>query len=224
MSQSEPSTSSGSSGQVVANVVNPRPVVMPDMFSGSKEDDWEAWLTHFETCAILNKWEGVTKAQFLSVRLKGTAQRSLQELPVDVRNDFDQLKTALTAKFLPGEKLELYKAEFRSRRKESGESLREFADSLTKLARKAYPDVPAGHREELAKDKFIDGIESKETRVKLREITTKTLDEALCRAVQLEAIEAAEAQRQHQPRSVHAVAAGASCEGAGPKDPVVNCY
>ena len=46
-------------------ILNNRPVVMPELFSGSSE---------------LNKWEGAITAKFLAVRLKGTAQRSLQEL------------------------------------------------------------------------------------------------------------------------------------------------
>ena len=58
------------------------------------------------------------------------------------------LKQALDEKFYPSQKLELYKAEFHVRRQEKGKSLRKFADSPMKLARKAYPDLPATHQNE----------------------------------------------------------------------------
>ena len=114
-------------------VVRNRPVVMPELFSGSVEDDWETWIANFETCAELNKWEGAITAKFLAVRLKGTAQRPLQELSPEIKRDFEQLKQALNEKYSPSQKLELYKAEFRVRRREKG-GLREFNDSLMKLA------------------------------------------------------------------------------------------
>ena len=64
--------------------------------------------------------------------------------------------------------MELRKEEFRVRRREKGECLREIAGSLMNLARKAYPDLPAAHRNELiVKDRFIDGHDHKEARNKL---------------------------------------------------------
>ena len=198
-------------------ILNNRPVVMPELFSGSSEDDWETWIANFETCAELNKWEGAIKAKFLAVRLKGTAQRSLQELSPEIKGHYEHLKRALGEKFNPSQKLEQYKAEFRVRRREKGEGLTEFANSVMKLARRAYPDLLVAHQNEIAKDRFVDGLDNKEWRIKLREVSPKTLEDAVSRAIQLEAIEAAEGQ---QPRSVRAVVAGAS-GGAGPTDPIL---
>ena len=70
-----------------------------------------------------------------------------------------------------------------------------------KLARRAYTDLPVAYQNEIAKDRFVDGLDNKESRNKLREVSLKTLEDAVSRAVQLEAIEAAEGQHQ-QPRSV----------------------
>ena len=60
-----------------------------------------------------------------------------------------------------------------------------------KLARRAYTDLPVAYQNEIAKDRFVDGLDNKESRNKLREVSLKTLEDAASRAVQLEAIEAA---------------------------------
>ena len=77
--------------------------------------------------------------------------------------------------------------------------------------------MPAIHQNEIAKDRLIDGLDHKKTRVKLRQVSPKTLEDAVSRAVQLEAIEAAEGQ---QPRSVRAVVVGAS-GGVGLTNPIL---
>ena len=83
-----------------------------------------------------------------------------------------------------------------------------------KLAGKAYPDLPAIQQNEIVKDRFIDG--SIRT-IKLRDcLAQDQLEDAMCRAVQLEAIEAAERQ-YHQPRSVRAVVATAETEPGHPR-------
>ena len=88
-----------------------------------------------------------------------------------------------------------------------------------KLARRAYTDLPVAYQNEIAKDRFVDGLDNKESRNKLREVSLKTLEDAASRAVHLEAIEAAKGQHQ-QPSSVRAVVAGAS-GGARPTDSIL---
>ena len=56
----------------------------------------------------------------------------------------------------------------------------------------------------LAKDQFIDALENREIRIKLRESGPKTLNEAVSRALQIEAMYEAESRRS-KGRSVRVV-------------------
>ena len=63
------------------------------------------------------------------------------------------------------------------------------------MARKAYPEAAEELQDSLAKDQFIDALEDREIRLKLRESGPKTLDEAVSRALQIEAMYEAESRR-----------------------------
>ena len=56
-----------------------------------------------------------------------------------MRSNYENYKTALAQAFLPKERVHLYKAEFRIKRREPGESLSELAGAVRKLGRLAYP-------------------------------------------------------------------------------------
>ena len=64
-----------------------RPVVMPEAFSGEATDerDWPAYIDYFAECSALNGWQADGqdhRARFLSVRLRGAAQRFASTLPL----------------------------------------------------------------------------------------------------------------------------------------------
>ena len=71
----------------------------------------------------------------------------------------------------------------------------DLASSLRRLVGKAYPEAVADLQDSLAKDQFIDALEDREIRVKIRESGPKTLDEAVSRALQIEAMYEAESRR-----------------------------
>ena len=92
------------------------------------------------------------------------------------------LKRALCEKFVPKERIELHKAEFRARRRQRDEKLPDLASSLRRLVGKAYPEAIPDLQDSLAKDQFIDALEDREIRMKIRESGPKTLDEAVSRS------------------------------------------
>lgn len=194
-----------------------RPIVMPDAFAGKKEEDFDSWISYFENCADINGWTAEVKCKFIGVRLRGTALQVYQSLPQDIKVDFTALKSALQGKFIPVEKLTLYKAEFKARHQGKSESITEFGQSIRTLAQRAYPSVSAVLRDELAKDQFMDGIKTKDVRVKVKEGSPSSLDQAVTRALQLEALCEAENHRgagsvAHQVRAVDSPAASDSTD------------
>ena len=187
------SSSSGASAQSQSGSL--RPIVMPESFAAGENEDWDSWISHFEDCAILNGWNNERKAQFLAVRMRGAALLQLQSLSSVVRGNYDDFKKALREKFVPQERIELHKAEFRVRRRERDEKLPDLAGSLRRLVKKAYPEAVESLQDSLAKDQFIDALEDREIRMKVRESGPKALDEAVSRALQLEAMLEAESRR-----------------------------
>ena len=97
-------------------------------------------------------------------------------------------------------RVKLHKAEFRER----DEKLPDLTSSLRRLASRAYPEAVPHLQDSLAKDQFIDALEDREIRIKLRESAPKTLDEAVRRALQIEAMYEAESRRS-KGRSVWVV-------------------
>ena len=102
---------------------------------------------------------------------------------------------ALREKFVPKEQIELHKAEFRARHRDRDEKLPDLASSLRRLVSRAYPAAVPDLQDSLAKDQFIDAAEDREIRMKLRESGPKTLDEAVSRALHIEAMYEAELRR-----------------------------
>ena len=194
------SSGSGTSASVSQNM----PVVMPESFAALDSEEWDSWISHFEDCAVINGWSNERKAQFLAVRMRGAALLQLQSLATGVRENYATLKDALREKFVPKERVELHKAEFRARHREREEKLPDLASSLRRLVSRAYPEAVPDLQDSLAKDQFIDALEDREIRMKLRESGPKTLDEAVSRALQIEAMYEAESRRG-KGRSVRVV-------------------
>ena len=197
-----PAPSSGATAQAATS--SNRPIVMPEAFSAAGNEEWDSWLSHFEDCAVINEWNDARKAQFLAVRMRGAALLQLQSLSPDVRGDYTGLKRALREKFVPKERIELHKAEFRARRRERDEKLPDLASSLRRLVGKAYPEAIPDLQDSLAKDQFIEALEDREIRMRIRESGPKTLDEAVSRALQIEAMYEAESRRT-KGRSVRVI-------------------
>jgi len=136
--------------------------------------------------------------------MRGAALLQLQNISADLRSNYDNLKTALREKFVPQERVKLHKAEFRAPRREKDEKLTDLSGSLRRMVRKAYPEAADGLQDSLARDQFIDALEDREMRLKLRESGPKTLDEVVSRALQTEAMYEAESRRS-KSRSVRLV-------------------
>ena len=200
--ESDSATLSGSGTST--SVSQNRPVVMPESFAALDNAEWDSWISHFEDCAIINGWNDRRKAQFLAVRMRGAALPQLQSLATGARENYATLKEALREKFVPKERVELHKAEFRARHRERDEKLPDLASSLRRLVSRAYPEAVPDLQDSLAKDQFINALEDREIRIKLRESGPKTLDEAVSRALQIEAMYEAESRRS-KGRSVRVV-------------------
>ena len=65
--------------------------------------------------------------------------------------------------------------------------MNDLAQAIRQLTRNAYPKAPVEWRETVAKDQFIETLPERELRHQVYSMFRKTLNDALARAVQLEA-------------------------------------
>ena len=169
------------------------PVVMPEAFSGEATDerDWPSYIEYFAECSALNWWQADGqdhRARFLSVRLRGVAQRFASTPPPATRHDFTLFTRAMGERFAPADREALHKLTFKARRQLPDESFAIFADDLRRLVALAFPKAPHDVRMELARDQFVDAVSSVRLQQRLKEDPPASLDAAVRRAVQLEAV------------------------------------
>ena len=174
---------------------------------------WMDYSVQFEMVAELNLWDNREKALFLASSLRGTARSVLGDLDRSLRYDYIALTNALD-RFGSENKSELNKTLLKNRRKTEGESLPELAQALRRLSKLAYPDAPFEVQDSLAKDQFLDAVDSN-LRWNVFQARPRTLDEALEVAVDCDAFHKAENQKngfQNATKHVRAVSKDTDCE------------
>ncbi|VDI26677.1 Hypothetical predicted protein [Mytilus galloprovincialis] len=97
---------------------------------------------------------------------------------------------------------EVFRSELQTRVKGRNESIPELAQSIKKLTRKAYPSANLDVTETLALDYFIDAIPFKEIRIRLREVSPKTVAEAENIAVRLDAVHMTDRSRNCNVKAI----------------------
>eukprot|EP00117_Sycon_ciliatum_P016565 scpid20143/ scgid15938/ len=175
----------GAGGAPVAPAFG-RPAVMPEAYDGS--GDWVEYIQYFDQCAQVNGWNDPQKAQYLAVRLRGGAQRFLATIPAARRAVWQHVSADLERRFAPPANERQFKAQFRTRRRKSGEDLAHLADDLRRLVVRAYPNMPGGLQDELVRDQFIEAVSPVALRVRLQENPPATVQAALEMALHLEKV------------------------------------
>jgi hypothetical protein len=84
----------------------------------------------------------------------------LGNLPLNARQDFDELIRSLEERFSPSNQTGLYRTQLRERCQKAAESLPELGQDARRLTNLAYPTAPNDVREILAKGQFVDGLAS----------------------------------------------------------------
>ena len=49
-----------------------KPIILPDTFAGTGDEDWRDWLSAFDVVSEINNWTEAVRCKFLGLRLKGT--------------------------------------------------------------------------------------------------------------------------------------------------------
>ncbi|ESO90373.1 hypothetical protein LOTGIDRAFT_164300 [Lottia gigantea] len=165
-----------------------RPIVLPDTFTG-EEEEFIDLLESFEACAAVNKWTDEEKCQFVAIKLKGSARKVFNDIEPGAKREWILLEDELKRRLDGTRRPDLYKSEFLTRIKKSDEGYLDFSNALRILARKEYPIVSVGIRDELARDQFLRGLGGVDISLKVRHMNPATLDDAVRMSIEWEAVE-----------------------------------
>ena len=166
-----------------------KPIIMPDIYKGDIDEEWEDWLEHFNACAEINCWDEATKCRFMGVRLKNNAYKFYKELEAAVKTNCTDLSETLEKRFKTVSQMQYYKTKFQGVAQTAGESLLDLGNKIRTLSRKAYPNLEAKLRDELARDQFVRSLTDVEMTLKLRHQIPGTLDDAIRIAIDWQTVE-----------------------------------
>ena len=161
-----------------------RPAVLPEIFTGEKS--WDEWIHHFESVAKVNDWNEAAKLNWMCVRLTGRAGTVFRRLPDATRTDYKEAKKALTERFEPESKKELYLAELQTRTKKRTEDWAAFGEDLKVLAEKAYPDLTDDAREQLALNQYLARLDNPQVAFSVKQGKPKTVSDAVRLTLEIE--------------------------------------
>ena len=161
---------------------------------------WNDYLSHFESVSLLNRWTETEKGLYLAASLRGQALGILGNQPRDDRQNYTRLVQSLQDRFAPSNQTELYRSQLRERRQKASESLPEMGQDVRRLTNLAYPTASSDLKEILATEQFLDGLYDSEMRLKIKQARPSSLNDAIQRAVELEAFNRAEKRRTETVR------------------------
>ena len=166
-----------------------RPVTpKPEPFDGT--DDWHDYIVYFEQLSELNGWDKPTMAIILGLSLRGSARTVLAGLSLPQRRDYGALKTALTQNFSPPQKVHMYMAELKARKRRPNESLADLGRDIARLTRLAYPNADQATRETIGINAFLDSLPGPAIEIRLHVMKGQpaTLQEAMAFAMEVDVI------------------------------------
>ena len=136
--------------------------------------------------ATVNDWDAAAKLNWIKVCLAGRAQKAFQGLPERVRDTYDHVKTALTERFEPASKRELYNAELQVRARKPNEGWADFAEDLRRLTEKAFPDLDGQSQEQLTLTHYLNRLNNPQVAFAVKQQKPRKLDEAVRATLEIE--------------------------------------
>ena len=190
------------------SVPRPKNLMKPATYDGTGL--WNDYLSHFESVSLINHWTDLEKGLYLAASLRGQAQGVLGNQATGDRQNYQKLVQALQDRFAPSNQTELYRAQLRERRQKASETLPEMGQDIRRLTNLAYPTASSELKEVLATEQFLDGFFDPEMRLKIKQARPVNLNDAIQRAVELEAFNRAERRRKE---NIHVIDKDSSDKG-----------
>ena len=179
----------------------------------SSASDFSLWIRRFEIYLTEAGIPSDKRAKELLSLLEDEPFRVVSQLGLADGDDYGALKKQLQQHYAPdGNELE-WQFKLQNRQQKPGEALADFAGELRVMVDKAYPTWSAKSRLEMARNQFIQGLDSASIQLLLMRERPKTLDAALELAQQQLAVETAQKRLQRRVTPLHLCHAESEPEG-----------
>ena len=130
--------------------------VKPDTYDGT--GDWEEYLSHFELCSELGRWQEQEKTLALAASLRGPARTFYISLPSRDKRSYQDLIHQLGNRFGSTRQRSRWLSRLESRTRQTGESIAALGDDLRQMSQKAYPNLDCVAQEALAVNQLYKSI------------------------------------------------------------------
>ena len=173
---------------------------MPKRYTIS--EDFDLWISRFESYCRATKVADVAKCDALLAALDDDTFKAVNSLALSdaVLGDYNQPKSAMKNRFSPTtSSFELY-FNLRRRRQKDGKDFDNFAEELSRLATKAYPELAVKTRLKVVRDQFIEGLRDEYIQERLLQEAPKDVNAALKLAKQLGSAKAAQRSLKESTR------------------------
>ncbi|XP_065925380.1 uncharacterized protein [Magallana gigas] len=164
--------------------------------------DIHEFFIQFEQVAKWNGWSKIECASQLIMSLRGSARHVFSEIPLTKSDNYDVLKEICKNYFNPGENVKAYQVEFKTARRQNGETVEDFGYALKRLALKSYPHIPYKYLEPHIVDQFIFGLRDIDLQKHVQFKHPSTIEKAIGLAIEYESFVSNFVANQ-MPVSVH---------------------
>jgi hypothetical protein len=123
---------------------------------------------------------------YLNTALKGRAADVLHGIPTHAT--YDETLQTLEDRFEDQHLAAAFRSQLKTKTQRAGESLQDFATAIEQLAHRVYPTLPEEHIRREAGKAFADGVQDPDIKIKLLLGGEKTVNEALRKALELQAV------------------------------------
>ena len=183
----------------------------PDRFPSDAFPNWVQWKLHFVAVAETNRWTQIQAINALPVCISGKELDEFHAAPAELKQHvngepvptlqalFEHLDRALGV--LRNDRRG--RSEFEALAQKGDESLRDFARRVRNTGMLVYANVDAEQRDELFRERFVEGLSNPELLEVLLREDNRTFRETVDRAVALENI--AESLRSRPNKRVDAI-------------------
>ena len=117
-------------------------------YSGNSDTEtFEEWHEQFQLVATVCKWDDRLKLANLATRLQGQAYSFYRTCSQQQRTSYESLVSALSQRFKPVRIQAVQSGQFHSRKQGLVERVDDYAQDLSRLYQRAYPQTDQGSKE-----------------------------------------------------------------------------
>src|SRR6218665_140166 len=193
VSLSEQPATSTSSSSLSSTTEKPRSYLKLPSYNGTTP--LATFLKKFDVCKKSNSWGPKQQLEQLTYALTDNAAQILWEENDDEEQTVEQLLKKLQDRYGTSHSLALFRTQLSVKKQSGNETIEETAADIQRLMCLAYPGKPSPHSEALGVQSFLASLKDRSLSTRVAEFDPQNLQQALERALKLQALERAERER-----------------------------